>query len=94
MNLLNKNELLKLLDSPDIESRKIAETYLLSNFDLDFKVRWDTNSFISKSFDEIDNKTERYACSAKHLLYLIINFEYYKRYLKLLLDKIYEYNNK
>ena len=29
MNLLNKNELLKLLLSPDIENRKIAETYLL-----------------------------------------------------------------
>ena len=96
MNLLNKNELLKLLDSPDIENRKIAETYLLSNFDLDFKIRWEgTNIYTSKSFCEIDNnKTEGYTGSAKHLLYLIINYEYYKRYLQLLLDKIYEYNNK
>ena len=95
MNLLNKNELLKLLDSPDIENRKIAETYLLANFDLDFTVRSCTNIFNPKSFCEIvDNKTGGYTCSAKYLLYLIINFEYYKRYLKLLLDKIYEYNNK
>lgn len=95
MNLLNKNELLKLLDSPDIESRKIAETYLLSNFDLNFKVRYCTNTFNSKSFCEIaDTKTGGYTCSAKYLLYLIINYEYYKRYSESLLDKIYEYNNK
>ena len=95
MNLLNKNELLKLLDSPDIENRKIAETYLLANFDLDFNVRWGTNIFTSKILCKIDdNKTEGYVCNAKHLLYLIINYEYYKRYLKLLLDAIYEYNNK
>ena len=95
MNLLNKNELLKLLDSPDIENRQIAETYLLLNFDLDFKVRYCTNIFNSKSFCEIvDNKTEGYTCSTKYLLYLIINYEYYKRYSKPLLDTIYEYNNK
>ena len=95
MNLLNKNELLKILDSPDIESRKIAETYLLSNFDLNFQVRFDTNIFTSKSLFEIDdNKIGGYTGSAKHLLYLTINYEYYKRYLKLLLDTIYEYNNK
>ena len=95
MNLLNNNELLKLLLSPDIENRKIAETYLLSNFDLDFKVRWGTNIFNSKSFCEIDNnKTGGYTCSAKYLLYLIINYGYYKSYLKSLLDTIYEYNNK
>ena len=95
MNLLNKNELLKLLSSSDIENRQIAETYLLSNFNLDFKVRWGTNIFNSKSFCEIDNnKTGGYTCSAKYLLYLIINYEYYKRYSKPLLDKIYEYNNK
>ena len=95
MNLLNKNKLLKLLDSPDIENRKIAETYLLLNFDLDFQVRYCTNLFNTKPFCEIaDNKAGGYTCSAKYLLYLIINYEYYKRYLKPLLDKIYEYNNK
>ena len=95
MNLLNKNELLKLLLSPDIENRQIAETYLLLNFDLGFKVRYYINTFNSKSFCEIaDNKTGGYTCSAKYLLYLIINYEYYKNCLKPLLDKIYEYNSK
>ena len=95
MNPLNKNELLKLLSSPDIENKQIAETYLLSNFDLDFLVRYCNNLFNSKPFCEIyDNKTGGYTCSAKYLLYLIINYGYYKRYLKLLLDTIYEYNNK
>ena len=36
MNLLNKNELLKLLDSPDIENRKIALSILKNKYDLDF----------------------------------------------------------
>ena len=95
MNLLNKNELLKLLDSPDIENRKIAETYLLANFNLDFQVRWGTSIFNSKSFCKIaDNKTGGYTCSVKYLLYLIINYKYYKSYSKPLLDTIYEYNNK
>ena len=95
MNPLNRNELLKLLNSPDIENRKIAETYLLSNFNLDFQVRYCTNLFNTKPFCEIyDNKTGGYTCSAKYLLYLIINYEYYKSYLKPLLDTIYEYNNK
>ena len=94
MNLLNNNELLKLLLSPDIENRKIAETYLLSNFDLDFKVRWGTNIFNSKSFCEIDNgNNEWFTHSVKKLLYWIINDKFSKRYLKLLLDTIYEYNN-
>lgn len=95
MNPLNKNELLKLLLSPDIENRQIAETYLLLNFDLGFKVRYCTNTFNSKYFCEIDdNKTGAYTCSAKYLLYLAINYEYYKNCLKPLLYKIYEYNNK
>lgn len=95
MNLLNKNELLKLLNSPDIESRKIAETYLLSNFDLDFKVTYGINTFTLKPFCEINNgNTEWFTHSVKKLLYWIINDKFSKRYLKLLLDTIYEYNNK
>ncbi len=95
MNLLNKNELLKLLLSPDIENRKIAETYLLSNFDLDFLVIQNTDFFTSKSFYEIDDgKTTWFECSAKQVLHWQINDKYPTPYLKLLLDRIYEYNNK
>ena len=95
MNLLNKNELLKLLDSPDIENRKIAETYLLANFDLDFKVTYGINTFTLKPFCEINNgNTEWFTHSVKKLLYWIINDKFSKRYLNLILDTIYEYNNK
>ena len=95
MNLLNKNELLKLLDSPDIENRKIAETYLLANFNLDFNVRLGTNIFTSKPFCEIDKKEIKgLTHNAEQLLYWLIYDKYPTVYLKLLLDKIYEYNNK
>ena len=95
MNLLNKNELLKLLLSPDIENRKIAETYLLTNFNLDFQVRYGFNTFTLKPFFEIDySKNKLYTHSVKQLLYWIINDKFSKNYLKLLLDAIYEYNNK
>ena len=67
MNLLNKNELLKLLNSPDIENRKIAETYLLANFDLDFKVTYGINTFTLKPFCEIYNgNTEWFSHSVKN----------------------------
>ena len=41
-----------------------------------------------------NGNTEWFTHSAKKLLYWIINDKFSKRYLKLLLDTIYEYNNK
>ena len=95
MNLLSKNELLKLLNSPDIENRQIAETYLLSNFDLDFQVRIGTNIFTSNPFCEIEKREIKgLTHNVEQLLYWLIYDKYPTPYLKPLLDTIYEYNNK
>ena len=99
MNLLNKNELLKLLDSPDIENRKIAETYLLSNFDTDFDMFVYENlneRQIEISLDDIYHPLYVYngTILVKEFLKIVVLYPGYSRFCEDVVEAIFEYNDR
>ena len=99
MNLLNKNELLKLLDSPDIENRKIAETYLLSNFDTDFDMYVYDNlneRQVEISLDDIYHPlyVPNGTILVKEFLKVIVLYPEYSKFCKDVVEAIFEYNDR
>lgn len=95
---MDKEEVLKLLNSSDIEIRKLAETYLIENFDLNFKIRCGFN-INSRKYECIKINLDKDYIDAKNPKDIIHNYviyrtHYFIEYVKQILEVIYEHNHR
>ncbi len=97
--IISKEKLEELLESKDLEIRKIAENIIFENFNIDFYMYVYENlneRQVEISLDDIYHPLYVYngKLSVKEFLKLVVLYPEYSRFCEDIVDAIFEYNDR
>ena len=97
--IISKEKLEELLESKDLEIRKIAENIIFENFDTNFYMYVYENldeKQVEISLDDIYHPLYVYngTLSVKEFLKLVVLYPEYSRFCEDIVDAIFEYNDR